>query len=329
MVAYEALLTYTHGNDGMLGKGDRILIEVDLKPVQGNRFQPTGFPDLGHAEIQTGGGIDVLVESSQSMANRMESVCLNEIMDDFVDSLQGLPMIKVVDEKGKHMTNSILEAHRISSHYIDTKNIQDAFSGLNKGSIWDTSLPSIAEIVFKIDTNSLIHGVWVSKKEIAGGRVRIPRALSSFIEAKNAKNTISGGVKLDHINPGKDEDAGGAKEGQGNIPYPRTEYTAESITAYFNLDLRQIRAYGLDDDRTDLLINLSLWKIRKFLESGLRLRTACDLEVSGEPRTKPDGFVLPSTPELDKSVRESISKCKKHWGEPIQVTYAAKKKSGT
>ncbi len=27
----------------------RLLIEAELKPVQGSRFQPTGFPDLGAA----------------------------------------------------------------------------------------------------------------------------------------------------------------------------------------------------------------------------------------------------------------------------------------
>lgn len=315
----------------MLSDADRILIEVDLKPVQGSRFQPTGFPDLGPAEIQTGTGIDLLVESSQSMANRMESVCLNDQMDDFVDELKGLPMIKVVDKDNNQITNSVREAHRISSHYIfegDSKKVVDAFSDLHKGDSWDTSIHGMAEVIFKLDPNSLIHGVWVSKKDIAGGRVRISRALSSFIEAKDAKNTISGGVKLDHINPGKDEDAGGAKKGQGNIPYSRTEYTAESITAYFNLDLRQIRAYGLGADESDLLQNLALWKIRKFLESGLRLRTACDLEVSGKPKIKPDGFVLPSLKELTASIKESISKCKTCLDKPITVQYATKKKTG-
>jgi len=27
----------------------RLLLEVELQPVQGDRFQPTGFPDLGAA----------------------------------------------------------------------------------------------------------------------------------------------------------------------------------------------------------------------------------------------------------------------------------------
>ena len=50
----------------------RLLMEAQLKPVQGRRFQPTGFPNLGHARYQSpdGDGQMLLVESAQSMANR-------------------------------------------------------------------------------------------------------------------------------------------------------------------------------------------------------------------------------------------------------------------
>ena len=39
------------------------------RPVQGDRFQPTGFPSLGAATYQTKDGVKLLVESAQSMAN--------------------------------------------------------------------------------------------------------------------------------------------------------------------------------------------------------------------------------------------------------------------
>ena len=98
----------------------RLLIEATLKPVQGDRFQPTGFPNLGHAvyESPDGQGRTVLVESAQSMANRLEAVCWDESADDWVDPLKGLPVVRVVDENGKPLTNSLLEAHRINSPYI-------------------------------------------------------------------------------------------------------------------------------------------------------------------------------------------------------------------
>ncbi len=314
----------------MLDDAERLLIEVELKPKQGSRFQPTGFPDLGAAEFQVQGETNtILVESAQSMANRLEAVCMKNDAD-VVDELEGIPMIKVVDADGNPLTNSVTEAHRINSHYImegGSDEVKERFKGaLEKGDRWDTGIQSVARVLFEIDVCSLLHGFWISKKDVAGGRVRLRRAISSFIEAKNASSAISGGVKLDHVNPGKDEDAGGAKEGQGNIPYPRVEYTAGSITAYFNVDLQQIRSYGLEKKETDFLVNLALWKIRRFLESGLRLRTACDLMASEELRVvSPAGFELPSMKDLDRDVEKSVAACKQSWKPLGEIKYTKKK----
>jgi CRISPR-associated protein Csb1 len=50
----------------------RLLLQAKLKPVQGARFQPTGFPDLGAATFDGPGGEKMLLlESAQSMANRL------------------------------------------------------------------------------------------------------------------------------------------------------------------------------------------------------------------------------------------------------------------
>jgi len=56
----------------------RLLFAIPLRPVQGSRFQPTGFPGLGAASYQTAAGTSLLVESAQSMANRLEGVCWDE-----------------------------------------------------------------------------------------------------------------------------------------------------------------------------------------------------------------------------------------------------------
>src|SRR5438067_1120536 len=78
----------------------RVLIEADLKPVAGTRIQPTGFPDLGPAVYDApgdnGGTVPtLLVESAQSMANRLEAVCWDEATDDLVSELKGLPYVRV------------------------------------------------------------------------------------------------------------------------------------------------------------------------------------------------------------------------------------------
>ena len=55
-----------------LNNTHRLLFEIPLTPLQGKRFPPTGFPGLGAATFQTGDSQCLLVESAQSMANRLE-----------------------------------------------------------------------------------------------------------------------------------------------------------------------------------------------------------------------------------------------------------------
>ncbi len=278
----------------------RLLIEALLRPAQGSRFQPTGFPNLGHAvyESPDGQGRIVLVESAQSMANRLEAVCWDEVADDWTPSLRGLPVVKVVDAQGAPLTNSLLEAHRLNSPYIlegKDKTVLDVLKGrlatMEEGRV---DLRELAKVLLEFDTNALLHGVFLAKKELAGGRLRMPRALSAFVEAAGAEVATSGGVKNDSVNP-----RGDTNRGFGNVPFSRDEWTAKEIKAYFNLDLRQIRAFGLGDDVERLLIALALFKIRKFLVQGLRLRTACDLDVGGVTVTRPDGFRLPQLDDLE------------------------------
>lgn len=78
------------------------------------------------------------------------------------------------------------------------------------------------------------------------------------------------------------------------MPYHRTEFTAGKITAYFNLDLTQMRSYFPDEPAFfDLLLALSFYKISGFLRDGLRLRTACDLEISRPIKvTRPESDVI-------------------------------------
>ena len=286
-----------------LDNAPRLLLEARLKPVQGARFQPTGFPNLGHAVYDSpdGRGRTVLVESAQSMANRLETVCWDEAADDWAAPLRGLPVVKVVGKDGKPLTNSLLEAHRLNSPYILEGKDKSVFDVLKKRlaamEVGRVDLRELAKVLLEFDTNALLHGVFLAKKELAGGRLRLARSLSAFVEAENATVAASGGVKNDKVNP-----SGDTAKGFGNVPFARDEWAAEEITAYFNVDLRQIRAFGLDADVERLLILLALFKIRKFLAEGLRLRTACDLDAVGVAVTRPDGFDLPALDDVESEL---------------------------
>lgn len=343
---------------GSLKDAPRILIEAHLKPLAGTRFQPTGFPDLGPATYDDPNGTPtLLVESAQSMANRLEAVCWDEANDDVAKELEGLPFVKVrlagIGD-GSDTTCSLLEFHRLNSPYImsGTTKTGTPFADVLKdelklaapakkkdaAAVADdkeredvagvVNLRRLAEVCFKYDPNSLVHGVFLEK---IAGRLRHPRALSAFVEASGVGRADSGGVKFDRALPKPSVAGVDAKGGYGNVPFHRSEFTAKSITAFFSLDLAQIRGYGLGNDATDLLTVLSLWKLRKFLDVGLRLRTACDLElIDGDAvvEKRPAGFKLPPTDDLAKQLAGLIRKCQSQFANPVvtELTWAGEKK---
>lgn len=288
----------------------RLLVEATLKPLQGTRFQPTGFPNLGAALYKSPDGKDmILVESAQSVANRLEKACWNEADDDWVVPLRGMPAVKVRDAEGVPLTNSILEAHRLNSPYIENSDWFDTLKaeiGYSEKQARPVDLRGkVYPALLKYDPNSLLHGVFL---ESIAGVIRSPRALSSFIEASDVAVASSGGVKNDRVDAsGKVDGGGGAAGGYGNVPFARDEYTAASIVAFFNLDLAQIRGFGLGPAAETFLIGLALYKIRKFLDEGLRLRTACDLELDGLAVKRPEAFVLPDSATLAAAMPELIA----------------------
>ena len=303
----------------------RLLMEARLQPAQGTRFQPTGFPDLGAAVYDSPNSdgnpqLMVLVESAQSVANRLESVCWDDAAGSVESPVSGMPYVSVDLWDSGNTTNSLLEAHRLNSPYII-----DTGSGFVEQFRTEAKLPArgdqvgvfdrstLARAAFRYDPGSVLHGVFLTKLD---GRARLQRCLTGFIEAHGASTADSGGVKNDRVAPGPQSlrEIGltvSAAEGYGNVPFHRTEYTARRITAYFNLDLAQIRAYGLGSSAERFLVTLALWKIRRFLDTGLRLRTACDLNVDGDLEvTRPrDRFVIPATRELESDLPGLIAAC--------------------
>lgn len=309
----------------------RILIEATLRPVQGTRFQPTGFPSLGAAEfLAPTNRRMLLVESAQSMANRLEHTAWDDASNDLVSVLKGLPYVATT-VNGRE-TDSIREAHRINSAYLypGIAPRLEALSGIlgRKGKKGDgeseesagADIRALARAVFHLDPNSVLHGVFLEK---LSGTARLTRVLSAFIEADGVSEAESGGVKNDRVDA-RGVAWGGAAKGFGNVPFSRTEYTAEKITAYFAIDAALLRSYGLGQDAEELLVALALWKIRRFLEVGGRLRTACDLEPQSPESvvvTRPHDWKMPTGAQLEPFIAERIANCrsKKLFADPSKT----------
>jgi CRISPR-associated protein Csb1 len=313
-------------NVNVLRNAPRLLLEAALMPVtgKGGRFQPTGFADLGAAEykLPVSGTIMLLVESAQSVANRLEKTCLDGDGPAIDPALDGLPYVMADLEglEGAVATSSLVEAHRIGSPYFLLN--KDFQGTLSKEMGYNPKMPldwkKIYATLLKYDANSLVHGVFLSLLD--GGRVRAPRAITGFIEAENVERVLSGGVKNSPVDPTGKTQVADAKAGEvgvySNVPYPRVEYVAEKVTAYFNLDVALIRGYRLGDAATDLLIALSLLKVRRFLDTSLRLRTACDFQVESLCAKAPSEFVLPAEDELLSAVQAAIKNCAPLFANP-------------
>lgn len=303
----------------------RTILTARLEPVIGTRFQPTGFPDLGAAEFGPADRRRLLVESAQSMANRLEATTWDDASADQVSELSGLPYVRIVDPDGAFLSSSRLEAHRLASAYIMDGKVDGTEGrtwlqeklGLVAGRPLDYR--RVARACFALDPLSLVHGVFFAQKKWPW-QPKIARAVTSFIEAEGVQAAVSGGVKRDNVINVVAEGRGTA-EGYGTVPHHRVEYTADRITAYFAIDHDQLRSYGLSEAGTALLEALIDYEIGTLLDGGLRLRTACDLKV-----VDVDGD-LPRADEAAVRIAKLVGECADELGPVTTVTHTGKGKS--
>jgi CRISPR-associated protein Csb1 len=302
----------------------RTLLEADLSPLAGSRFQPTGFPDLGAAEFDGPDGIrTLLVESAQSMANRLEATTWDESRADQAEELAALPYVRVVSPDGEFLTSSRLEAHRLASAYIMEGKIAgekgepwlEARLGLRKGQPLDYR--AVARACFALDPVSLVHGVFFARKSWPW-QPKLARAVTSFIEAYQVRSAVSGGVKRDVVI--NEVDSGDTARGYGTVPHHRVEYTADKITAYFTIDHAQFRSYGLSEPATALLEGLAEFEIARLLDGGLRLRTACDLTVGEVQGERPDAE------EAASRVAKFATECSDELGPITEIVWSGRSK---
>jgi CRISPR-associated protein Csb1 len=282
----------------------RFRVTVPLRPALGSTFQPTGFPDIGAGTFDTfdekGETVpSLLVESVQSMANRLEATAWDPAALEPVGLLRDLPYVRVerASAPGEFLTASRLEAHRLASAFVREATLDGVpMLGViaeRLGLAPDTPLnyPAMARAIAHLDPFVLLHGTFFNHKAWTG-QPRFMRAVSAVVEAHDVRRAVSGGRKSDLVRHSvNDRGDGGTSEGYGSVPFHRVEWTARAIEAKFSVDLALLRSYGLGPTATELLATIALWEIRGFLDTGLRLRTACDLEEDdnhgGIPETLP------------------------------------------
>lgn len=287
-----------------------LVLTATLEPIAGDRFQPAGFPEIGHviykAPRNDGSTENVcIVDSAASMANHLETVCQRGAHDlDLVDDLSGMPYIRCVtgalendklpSDKREIIVTSLTEGHRIaSSYFLDGAALKpDGSKGDGKFEAdlvakFGIVLPGSSKAhpppekwwdvfkgIFEIDPNSLVHGVLFPQWQI-----KIPRAMTAHLEAFGAGRVDRSGVKFDRL----------GKTTSGQPIFAVDDATAESIRATFVIDVSLIRSFGrkkgettlgLSQKQQEFLVALALWKVQQLLASPFRFRSGCHLRCT-------------------------------------------------
>lgn len=298
---------------------DRVLFSAELHLANGSFFQPTGFPDIGACVYTDGAGERrCLVESEQSMANRLEAVCM-QAPGVWRAPLAGrLPVIRVEDKKNRLLATNLTEPHRVASSYVLEGDLNG--TAKNDGTTLERKLEKhlgidgktwpldgrekLTQAVFALDPAAILHGFQFMQWKAVG--LRATRLLHARLEAILAKDgeVHYGLLKVDGIQPGSSGEEGGNK---GQSIAHKQRYVPKSIQATFEIDVLAIRERSLvrapDGDGADdgssnraaqrFLLALALWKIHRFLTNGpafdartgdtmgsLRLRADCSLATA-------------------------------------------------
>jgi CRISPR-associated protein Csb1 len=279
-------------------KHDRVVIEASLELANGSFFQPTGFPDIGACVfIDKDGRRRCLVESEQSMANRLEAVCMQPPGTWRAPFNGKLPIIRVIDGPGSLLATNLTEPHRVSSSYVlegtlvgdkdkdkdkDTNTtlqevLQEQLGISKNGKRWPLDKRAkLNSVVFALDPAAVLHGFQFMQWSAVG--LRQQRLLHARMEAVLAgdSDVHYGMVKVDAIEP----DGHKPKSNMGQSIAQKARLVHESITATFEIDLLGLRERQListsdedaskdqgtsQDDSVKFLLALALWKIRQFL----------------------------------------------------------------
>lgn len=285
-----------------------LVLTATLAPVAGlDRFQPAGFPEVGHVIYKAPRKDDkfepvCIVDSAASMANHLESVCMRGAHDyDLVDELAGMPYLRCVtgdlqdgrlpEEVREVVVTSLTEGHRIASTYflggkrIDKDKLADplfedhlgdeigvVLKGSKKAHPPASRWWNVFKTIFSYDPNALVHGVLFPQWQI-----KIARMLTAHLEAFGASRVDRAGVKFDRL----------GKTTSGQPIFAVDDATAQQIRATFVLDIALVRSFGrlngastlgLSENQKKFLVALALWKIDALLREPFRFRSGCHLQ---------------------------------------------------
>jgi len=236
---------------------DRVVITASLRLTNSRFLQPTGFPDIDACLYRDHEGRRwCLVESEQSMSNRLESVCMKS-PGVWVDDLKGLPLIVVRDKAHDLLTTNLTEPHRLASSYIldgkpanGSNNLREIFERKlelrSNGDFWPLDKrAALEQLVFALDPAALLHGFQFVQWKFVG--LRQTRLIHARLEAELADDpeVHYGMVKWDAIEP---ESTREERANKGQSIAAKSRIIPKNITATFDIDLLGLKSLSLGEE---------------------------------------------------------------------------------
>ena len=298
------------------GKDLRLTLHATLKPASGlDRFQPAGFPEIGHVIYDAPRPDDghsvqkvCIVDSAASMANHLETVCLaSEHSLDLTEELAGMPYVECRTDSGwpdvtendrgprDLVVTTLSEGHRLASTYFLGEDRTGSRTGMlvENGEPTDRQFRDVLRKEFGIaDLKSKSHPLpdqwWTVFSTIFGYD---PNSLvhGVLFPAMGIKLPRMLTAHLEAFDASRVRSSGVkfdrlGKTSSGQPIFSVDEETASEIVATFVIDLALLRSFGRGDcglnaAEKELLLALALWKIERFLQGPFRYRSNCDLEL--------------------------------------------------
>lgn len=269
-----------------------VALQLELESFGPAPIQLPTFQDVGHAVFtRPDGRQSGILDTHGSMANRLEDAVLDDPNETVIDCLQQMPFVSVRTPSGQLVTASLRASHRLNSPYIymsylaDGTKFEDYLA--ERLQVADGTPggypPKVAAIFAELDPCLLIHGTFMSyskKFQLSGTGSKLTAALTGFAEAEGISPVEYGTGKQDCVDTRQKAfgSAASSEKGFGTFQTPATMWSAERIAAYYHLDIDLLRSYRLGDTFLEWAVGLSLLKILRFIERGLRLRSRCILQ---------------------------------------------------
>jgi CRISPR-associated protein Csb1 len=298
-----------------------LIIKASLRPVGDlDRFQPAGYPEIGHVIYDAPRGNHCtekvcIVDSSASMANHLEAVCMDGPACELCADLAGLPYVRCVtdakrgapseaDSLENIVCTSLTEGHRLASDYfldglINRQWIPEKKEGKKDKqetipAHWDGS-------AFREKLRTEFSIIEVAKDKTYFIPPRTWWSIYKTVFKYDPNSLIHGimfareQIKISRFLAAHLEAFGASRVGRSGVKFDRLgkttsgqpifsvdEETASEIRATFILDLALLRSYGRDNNglsstQKQLLLDMALWKIGRLLARPFRFRTGCFL----------------------------------------------------